>query len=130
MPWSDATTVITLPAAMPTAALVVAVLTAAGLLWRYVGRPIVCGVRFVRDRLDDIREVVEQLRDVVQYVGLLGADVEARLDRIERILQLGPYDPKHGQLPPNFSSTDALHDQIRERIRTHQAIRDLGRDTP
>lgn len=127
---TDGGATIRLPAVVPTAVAIAAVLTAIGLLWRYVGRPITAGVRFVRDRLDDIRVVVDQLRDVVQYVGLFGADVEARLDRLERRLELGPYHPERRHPPPPVDDASAIRSLLAERLRVTQAIRDLGDDEP
>jgi hypothetical protein len=118
---ADGTT-IHLPSAVPTATAIIAVLTAAGLTWRFVVRPCVRAARYVKDRLDEVQSLVEQVRDVVQYIGLFGGDVEARLDRIEHALNLGAYSRRRADAP--------LPSALAERLATLQRIRDLGEDDP
>lgn len=88
-----AQTVVTVPALLPTAVAVAAVLTAFGLVLQFIVRPIVRAARWVSDRLDELSSLVEQVRDLVQYVGISGADVEARFDRLEREVGLMPWKP-------------------------------------
>lgn len=117
-------TTVTLPPALPAAGAIVLILTALGLLWRFIGRPIYRGAKYVRDRLEDNSALVDQVRDLVLYVGLFGGDVEARLDRIEKALGLGYY--RREQDKPVHIVPPALQ----ERLRTRQAIRDLDAPNP
>ena len=115
-------TTITLPPALPAAGAIVLIGTALGLLWRFVGRPIYRATKYVRERLEENSALVEQVRELVQYVGLFGGDVEARLDRLEKANGLGYY--RREQDRPVHVVPPALL----ERLRTQQAIRDLGED--
>lgn len=101
-------------------------LTALGLLIRYVVRPLSAATRWVRTRLDEISDLVDWQKDTVQFIGLFGADIEARLDRIERTLKLGPYH-RRATDPPG---PPALHSALVERLKAYEEIRNLGRDDP
>jgi hypothetical protein len=122
--WTSAAgTTIYVPPVGVVATWVVTVLTALVLIGRFVVRPAARGARYVKGWLAAVAANNDQVAEIVQYFGLFGADVEARLDRIEERLDLGYWKPtgqRHG--PPT------LHAAIEARLETQARIRELGDD--
>ncbi|MCW2897744.1 MAG: hypothetical protein JWO67_9 [Streptosporangiaceae bacterium] len=88
--WAAGTT-LTLPDPVALAGTAIVLLTAATLIGRYVVRPIVRGGRWVSDRLAEVRALVEQVRDLVQYVGMSAVEVGDRFSRLETHTGLPPW---------------------------------------
>lgn len=123
-----AETTITVPPVTTTAAAIVVVLTALGLLWRFIVWPLIKSGRFIRELLETFGAVVDQVRDLVSYVALFVVDVEGRLDRIERALSLGPYQRR---ATDDFPAPPTLRDSLAtNRARVADEIRDVTHDDP
>jgi hypothetical protein len=99
-PWAEA------------AVAVAAFITACGVLWRKMLKPLVVGVTKIADRIEIVNEVPEKLRDLTANVNDLNLTVnriDTRLMRLEQPVR--EIDERTKTLEPNAGMS--MHDRVK-----------------
>jgi hypothetical protein len=89
-----------------------AFVTACGVLWRKLLRPLVAGVTKIADRIEIVNEVPEKLRDLavnVEDLNLTVNRIDTRLMRLEQPVR--EIDERTKTLEPNAGMS--MHDRVK-----------------